>query len=71
MIQLLRKTTQTTYTFAVTEGVKEYLATFIYNDASGRMISHHVSLDGERLDEEKEDEIVDQIMMAYPEGFPK
>jgi len=71
MIQLLRKITQTTYTFAITQEEKEYIATFIYNDASGKMISHHISFKGERVDEEKEDEIVDQILMAHPEGFPK
>lgn len=71
MIELIRKTTQTIHTFAFTENMKEYIATFTYNDANGRMISHNVSLDGERVDEEKEDEIVEQIVTAYPEGFPK
>jgi hypothetical protein len=71
MIELIRKTTQTTYTFAVKEDTKEYIVTFIFNDADKRMISHNVSLDGERLDWEQEDDISDKVIAAYPEGFPK
>jgi hypothetical protein len=70
MIELIRKTTQVIHTFAVKEDGKEYLA-YIFSDANGRMISHSVSLDGEQVDEEIADEIVEQIVTAYPEGFPK
>jgi hypothetical protein len=64
MINLLRTTTQTTYNFEVTDD-KQYLATLTFNDKSGRMISHHVSFRGDRIDGDKEDEIIDQILIAY------
>ena len=64
MINLLRTTTQTSYNFEVTDD-KQYLATLTFNDQSGRMISHHVSFRGDRIDEDKEDEIIDQILTAY------
>jgi hypothetical protein len=70
MIELIRKTTQIIHTFAVKEHGKEYLA-HLFSDANDRMISHSVSLDGEQVDEEIADEIVEQIIAAYPDKFPK
>jgi len=65
MINLLRTTTQTSYNFEVTDNDKQYLATLTFNDKSGRMIYHHVSFRGDRIDGDKEDEIIDQILTAY------
>jgi len=56
MVNLLRKTTQTTYTFTVSHPAeyKEYIVNIVINDPNKSIISSSVSVDGVEVENEDE-----------------
>ena len=71
MITLIRKTTQSSYTFAVPRDQGgEYIANLTYNDQSGSRIRSSVSFEGEEVDDDKKDEVVDLIARVYEHELP-
>jgi hypothetical protein len=69
MTSLLRKTTQTTYTFSVSKSAdKEYLVTIIKNDnSSNKTISCSISVDGVEVEDSDEREQVLKNIESYTE----
>lgn len=72
MTKLLRKTTQSTYTFEI-EGDLEtyYIASLTYNDKTGTLVHSSVSLFGEEVDEDKKEEMVDKLLSEFKTELPQ
>jgi hypothetical protein len=71
MTKLLRKTTQSTYTFEVEGEHVNYIASLTYNDKTGTLVHTTVSEYGNEVDEDKKEEIVDKLLTDFESELPK